>query len=90
MSEPTTPLTRLVFADAIKTGHIIIVASCGLPCAGTSGIHAHQLVVMDLRVSEGIVHAITMDETGEQRPWSTRVPIPVRILADAARTEPTR
>lgn len=99
MNDTKTPATQVVFADTLAKGSVIVEQCEGrsfngtyLLCTTEATTHrsgeAHHLAVSDLRVANGSVNAIVVDEDGEQQPWHVAANRAVRVVASTPTNHP--
>lgn len=69
MTEQPTRTTRVIFADELSPGQVLLPCSVGVPCKSPGPDHEAEslgVVVLRVRHTDGSVVAI-VDDSGEQR-----------------------
>jgi hypothetical protein len=85
--------SRVIFADEIQPGTVILERCSGRMCTRPATNHhedrPHEFTVLRRRISEGVVNAIVLDEDGEQQPWGMSGNITVRVRLGTLETHKT-
>lgn len=79
----TTTDTRVIFADELQAGTVVI-QDCGIGCTALATKHhpgtPHEFTVLRARRGDDrVVNAIVLDEDGGQQPWARNPEIAIRI-----------
>lgn len=74
---------RLIYADEIQTGMTILGKCLGASCRYDATTHtqegAHEFVVQRVRIKDGVVACIVLDESGDQHGLSRFTNETVRV-----------